>query len=230
MKVNQKSESITSNWQYLVLRGEMREELGKGVTVDANRKFADFREVECMSSVASHCRQAGLEWLFLTTLKIHANSAASKSNELPALPEQDDIPYGALMRVDHMNDGKAYRKWLRRTCNDIAVALLLKQCYLTQDFSKSRPLIVVGLNSVTAVLKKRRTSRVDVNSKGKPCLERMMTVLVEGELRLDLPTSLDWDDLCSESSVNTSTEKLDNHIQLAGIPARTEAIRDVCCG
>jgi len=40
--------------------------------------------------------------------------------------------------------------------------------------------VIGDKDGVKNVLKQWRTSRVDVNSKNKPCLERVMTILMEG--------------------------------------------------
>jgi hypothetical protein len=207
-------------WQYLVLRGEMREELSANEQVDSRRKFSSFLEVDDMSLVAAHCREVGLESLFLTSMKVYANSDNVETANAENL-------YGALVHVDHMNNGKAYRKWLRRTCNELDVALLLKQCYPHEDFSK-RPLIVVGLvgsrAGVSSVLKKWRVSRVDDDSRRKPCLERMMSVLVEGELDAKLSSSMDWDNLNSDSQLNTTKKKLIDVLTSTGIQSWVEAV------
>jgi hypothetical protein len=79
-------------------------------------------------------------------------------------------------------------------------------------FSK-KPIIVIAIvgdtNQVGQFLKRWRTSRVDVDSKGKPCLERMMTVLTEG-LLIDLSdlASIDWDTVQAEEHVNVPSERL----------------------
>jgi Protein of unknown function (DUF1115) len=214
-------------WQYLVLRGEMREELSVDDDFDSRRKFATFLEVDDMSLLAAQCRDVGLESLFLTSMKVYnANNESPGTNDEERPADQEDL-YGALVYVDHMNNGKAYRKWLRQTCNDFDVALLLKQCYPNQDFSK-RPLIVVGLvgasSGVSSVLKKWRTSQVDIDSRGKPCLERMMTVLAEGALDGTRPSDVDGDDLSSESQLNTTKEKLVEIIRSTGIHSWVEAV------
>lgn len=234
-------------WQYLVRRGEAREEHSfYGSTaaavdgdswLDSKRKFRSFLEVSDMSVVASHCRRVGLESLFMKSMKIYDNSTTTttKPKSLNPLSDSNDADvdeslYGALIRVNHMNDGKAYRKWLRKTCNNMDVALLVKQCYPNHDFSK-RPLIAVGLlgsnAGVSTVLKRWRTSRgVDVDSRGKPCFERMLTVLVEGALHdptARLSVNVDWDDLASESQLNTTKEKLIDVIRLTEITPWIEA-------
>jgi len=96
----------------------------------------------------------------------------------------DDKLYGVLVHVDHMNDRKAYEKWLQKACNSTGCSYILKRCY-KNDNPMLRPIIFVCLlgdeRIVRQVMKRWRTSRVDDDSKGNPCLERMMHVLAEGD-------------------------------------------------
>ncbi|CAB9517252.1 RWD domain-containing protein 2B [Seminavis robusta] len=197
-------------WKYLVVRGEQQE---KGNNLDALRKFDQFWEVSDMSMVADHCRQVGLESLFRTSMKVYDNNNKSNGEAGDHGEEEEEQPYGALVWVDHMNNGKSYRKWLRKTSTDTGAMMLVKQCYPNHDFSK-RPTILVALvgerTAVQDFMKRWRTSRVDVDSKGKPCLERKMTVLHEGIL-VDSTGSVgnvDWDTASSEDHINVSQEQL----------------------
>lgn len=246
-------------WQYLVLRGEMRERItcmvppsqqqqqlqkqqrgggGGGVSSSAAssmmRKFPTFLEVDSMSVVAEHCRRVGLEELFRTSMKVQANSHHSQQQLLACSDGSEEEStssfYGALVHVDHMNDAKQYRKWLRRTCADLNVWLLIRQCFdgggggggdsvMTPAAGRPR-IIVVGLvgrdeASVTAVLKKWRGAKVDVDRRGLPCLERQMTVLVQGPLdAFDGSLWEETDTAAAERSdnnnshINTTKEKL----------------------
>jgi hypothetical protein len=194
------------NWKYLVLRGEMQE---KVKDIESKRLFPTFLEVDDMSVVANHCREVGLESLFRTSMKSY-NDASSNGND----DEQDcdTQVYGSLVHVDHMNDAKSYRKWLRKTCQEADVSLLIKQCYPNLDFTK-RPKICVGLlgdrESVSNVLKRWRTSRVDVDSRGKPCLERMMKVIVEGNLDNSPSEGIDWDATNADERVTAGSTEVD---------------------
>jgi len=76
-----------------------------------------------MSKVASHCRQVGLESLFMTSMKLYDHESGNNDED----ENVGDNLYSALICVDHMNDGKGYRKWLRKTCIESDVLLLLKQ-------------------------------------------------------------------------------------------------------
>jgi Protein of unknown function (DUF1115) len=222
------------NWQFLVLRGEMSEPvLPAGSTSDLNaqRKFGPFCEVSDMSIVASHCRSVGLESLFLTSMKVYDSSNATLGSDASSAAEDNAPLYGALVHVDHMNDGKSYRKWLRKACSDLDVTLLLQQCYRNDDFTSKRPLILVGIigstSAVSSMLKKWRTSLVDMDSRGQPCQERMTTVLTEGII--DDPTlirssCMTWDNLSSESQLNTTMEKLLGVVQSTGVQSWEEAL------
>jgi len=171
-----------------------------------------------MSHLSEICRQAGLEDLFLTSMKIYNRQGGSNdnnhgdgngnSNSNNCKEQHESSPssspssprYGTLILVDHMNDPKGYTKWIRKACQSsgcrcailrhcehstAAAAVALKSA--GRSVTRRRPIIFVALfaneaSSVKQVLKRWRTSRVDVDSKGNPCLERKMDVLVEGEL------------------------------------------------
>lgn len=224
-------------WQYLVVRGEIIEDISllNNVSslkdfIDTKRLFPKLVEIDDMSIVANHCRQVGLESLFLTSMKVYSNT--DDENLDTEASSTSSSSYGTLIHVDHMNDGKSYRKWLRNTCNEHNVTLLLKQCNPNQDYTnnsnkKSSIIIIVGLigtiDSVSIVLKKWRTNKVDVDSKGKLCYERMMKILIEGNINWNnhhYNTNQDdaittnnnltnnVDDLNSEGKLNTTKEKL----------------------
>jgi len=191
------------NWQYLVVRREERDDLvvpamNEEKSLQDHRFFKSFLEVEDMSTVGQHCREVGLEAFFATSMKRYGNGAVDSS--AGATTTETCTPYGALVHVDHMNDVKGYRKWLQKTATETGCQLRLKQTYPSDDYSK-RPriiVIIVGDSStdVSNFLKRWRTSKVDVDSRGKACLERMMTVLVEDDLThgfsLDDVMDLSW--------------------------------------
>lgn len=170
-----------------------------------------------MAIVSNHCRQVGLEALFRTSMKIY------DTNPDPSvLPYNDNnagyqnSTYSALVHVDHMNDGKSYRKWLRRTCYEHGVSIFIQQFYPHDDYSK-RPTILVGMigGDVLGVLKHWRTRKVDVDARGKPCFERQMQVLVEGPLSRECTDAVDWEALANDDKeLNTCTEKL-THLLLS---------------
>lgn len=184
-------------WQHLSVRAAEQQEIPQGGDIDSFRQLpAKFQELgeDDLSLLAKYCRAAGLEHMFLMCMKINDDRNANSDAEQPPniqFTVGDGIrpchTYGTLIHVDHMNDGKGYRKWLRKACESLGCRLLIKQCYISQ--SSTRPMIYVGIfgdsDSVKQVMKRWRTSRVDVDSKNKPCLERMMTVLVEGNLDVE---------------------------------------------
>eukprot|EP00980_Cylindrotheca_fusiformis_P007716 scaffold1637_cov108-Cylindrotheca_fusiformis.AAC.5 len=216
------------NWQYLVVRGEQQETIQTGssttdqhqqvVLADAHRKFQEFLEVDDMSIVAQHCREVGLEALFRTSMKVYDNN-----NDTISTSTTREY-YGAMVHVDHMNNAKAYRKWIRKTSQETNCYVLIKQSLLSttsknkscddvddnDDNNKERPkIIIVGIlgetkGQVSGFLKRWRTSKVDVDSRGKPCYERQMTVVVEGIIHNDPSSSIvdGWDD--NMSSLDTA--------------------------
>lgn len=214
------------NWKYLVVRGEMQERVADSQELETKRCFSTFIEVDDMSVVADHCRRVGLESLFRTSMKLYDDNADEAGDD----SELDNPVYGALIHVDHMNDAKSYRKWLRKTCHhELDVSLFIKQWYPDHDFSK-RPNIFVGLvgdrESVAGVLKRWRTSRVDVDARGKPCLERMMTVLLEGCLDR-APSSVDWDSANADERVNATKEHVLTLVESIGGSTWAETMKDV---
>ena len=215
-------DSIRSwSWQYLVVRGEMQETVAN---LESARRFTSFQEVSDMSTVANHCREVGLEALFRTSMKVY-----STENSEDSTVEEEVQLYGVLIHVDHMNNGKAYRKLLRKLALDLGVSILLRQCFPNQDYTK-RPTILVGLlgrqEDCSGFLKQWRTRKVDVDSRGKPCLERQMTVLWQGQMESTVGSSECWSDEEDDQNINTTREKL---VELAG-QVGGEAWAEVCSG
>ena len=193
-------------WQYLVVRGEQQEQLTPSIAsgntstnddvalLESHRKFRTFEEVDDMSIVAQHCREVGLEALFQTSMKVYSQGDGESITEVSNLGAEEVSPwYGALVHVDHMNNGRAYRKWLRKASRETCCYLLIRQydahnsdCNGTQ-ITKNSTIITVGIvaeerTNVAHFLKRWRTSKVDVDSSGKPCLERKLSILVEGAI------------------------------------------------
>jgi hypothetical protein len=191
-------------WQHLELRGREVEALdaaiGNASTVAASTTLDDLRRFpttmtelgeDQMSLLAELCAEAGLEDLFRTSMKIYNTEEGgddTAGETSMAVKANETVPrYGTLVLVDHMNDSKGYTKWLHKACKSVGCSCLIKHCFPGDNRNtkrKSKPLILVGLigdeeSSIQQVLKRWRTSRVDVDSRGNPCLERMMTVLVE---------------------------------------------------
>jgi hypothetical protein len=231
------------NWQYLVVRGEQQEAISNSVSsssseddddnLDAHRKFHEFLEVDDMSPVAQHCRKVGLEALFRTSMKLYDNSTTTTHDDSSPTTTTTSEYYGAMVHVDHMNNPKAYRKWIRKTSQETDCYVLIKQSYKNQDCNNERPKIIVGILSetrgqVSGFLKRWRTSRVDVDSCGKPCYERQMAVAVEGTLPLGDPsTVIDWDGAMSEDSVTVPEEHLAELLQTVGGEAWNEAFQRI---
>lgn len=205
-------------WQHLSIRAEEQKEIQEGDTLDSHRqlpiKFKELGE-DGMSLLASNCREAGLERLFLTCMKINDHRTVDEIEQKHDKGSSSNVEstYGVLVHVDHMNDGKRYRKWLRKSCQAQGCFLLIRQCVNTDaNEYYGRPTIYVGIfgdkEGVRQVMKLWRISRVDVDSKNKPCLERMMTVIEESDL--SIPNNLS--SLDDESGLDCSFEDFERLI------------------
>ena len=95
-----------------------------------------------MSQLASNCREFGLERLLLTCMKI--NHRTTDEEQQDDWPNNTESNYGVLVHVDHMNDGKRYRKWLQKTCQVQVCTLLIRQCHLDANTAQDRPTVYVG--------------------------------------------------------------------------------------
>lgn len=213
-------------WQHLVVRGEEQIDIPSNhdcsndlEALNGLRKFPlQFEELDenQMSYLAQICRDAGLEDLFMTSMNIYKESNSYEIDHLDSsLPhnEKENKVYGVLVHVDHMNDEKGYQKWIQKACKPVGCSFLLKWCYYNDDI-KARRIILVFLlgdiNAVKQVLKRWRASRVDIDSRGKPCLERMMTILAEGYVKDNNIASCD-------SQINeTSVEELQRLLNSLG--------------
>ena len=229
-------------WQHCVVRGEQQihvkdqDELEK--TRVLSSKMQDLGDD--MSVIAKQCKEAGLEELFLTSMKIYRDSEKkenasdgiySKPGNVSATTRTNaDMDrsfswrYGALCHVDHMNNAKQYRKWLNKAASGAGCTVLIKVC----DANAKRPIIIVIVvgeeEDVKIFMKRWRTSRVDVDSAGRPCLERMMTVLIEGKLDqehiagfddIDISAHLEGSNI-SEENLNVSESCLSQILRAIG--------------
>ena len=216
-------------WKYLVVRGEQQEKTpGNCQSIDQLRKFTSFVEESDMSVVANHCRQVGLESLFRTSMKQYDNSATGDNQNI----DESQNLYGVLVHVDHMNDGKNYRKWLRKTSSATDVFLLIKQCFPNHDYSKRCTILVAVVgeqDNISDFMKRWRTSRVDVDSKGKACLERQMSVVIEGPIEENVRMhSIGWDDKANaEDSLNMDWEQLGALVESVGGKIWVEALETI---
>ena len=179
------AEIRSMRWQYLVVRGEEIVPIDDGASLNDLRCFpVKMKELaeDQMSDLADMCREVGLEALFKTSMKIYGKEEVeSIRNKHDAKSERN--VYGTMIHVDHMNNRKGYEKWIRKACKSLGCSEFIVRCY-KDDSTSSRPYIIVSIfgdeSCVKQVMKRWRTSRVDVDSKGVPCLERMMTVMLEG--------------------------------------------------
>ena len=174
-------------------------------------QFVELEENQ-MSHLAKICDDVGLKELFMTSMKIYAendkqqqdhstsnddtegNNVTGSSRITNISSFNNDSVYGVLLHIDHMNDEKGYCKWIQKSCKSVNCNFLIKKCHPNnydsdknnKNNNKKKPIIIVCLwgdiDSVKQVLKRWRTSRVDVDSRGNPCLERMMSVITEGML------------------------------------------------
>jgi hypothetical protein len=84
-------------WKYLVVRGEMVERGAPGTDLDALRKLPrGFQELgqDGMSELARRCREAGLEQLFLTSMKIYGGAKKGDGGDGDSDDEQDGATGG----------------------------------------------------------------------------------------------------------------------------------------
>jgi hypothetical protein len=88
--------------------------------------------------------------------------------------------------------------------------LLVKEYHTNGEIV--RRFIFVGLigekKGVSSFLKRWRTSRVDTDSKGKPCQELMMTVLTEGVLGGSISSRIDWEHMNAEGDLVQSQDSI----------------------
>jgi len=210
-------------WQQLQVRGEEQKVIPSDDDMDSHRclsmRFEELGEND-MSLFASYCREAGLEHLFLTCMKIGSDNLQPTIDRVDGANDgkvegggrnDDALNYGVLAHVDHMNDGKRYRNWLRKTCRERGCTLLIRQFSSNTSISL-RPTIYVGVFgtqcNVKQVMKQWRISHVDVDSKNRPCLERMMSVVEESSnLRFIPPTNTSLDD---EKDINCTLAELEH--------------------
>lgn len=220
----------TMRWQHIVVRGEEQVPINSIDELEQARVLPKkmYEVGDKMSDIAELCKEAGLEELFLTSMKIYSKKESVDTETLND-SNQSSI-YGALCHVDHMNDGKGYRKWLRKTSSASGCTLLIKTCNgdTKKTSNTKKPFIIVAIlgdeHDVKRVLKRWRTSRVDVDGSGKPCLERMMTVLTEGELpQHQNHGKVEMDSLDDENELLVSKQCLCDILQAIGGSAWSSA-------
>lgn len=178
-------------WQHIEIRGEE-------TLCGEERKFLNppLQELDQnqMSYLAQYCQDIGLHDLFKTSMKIYAEDTKNDTADTTNATHDNGIMFSTLVRVDHMNDPKRYEKWLMKTCKANGCIYSIQK-YLsgnsTAPATKARGdnkqslLILVVLmahdpKAIKQVLTQwRTTTGVDVDSKGHPCKERMMSVLAD---------------------------------------------------
>jgi len=218
-----------SKWQYITVRHEESQAVQSAQELNEKRCFANkFCELgkNDMSILAQHCRDAGLEYLFKSCLKIPDKSPNIVSNSDGTDEHVMEHRYGILVHVDHMNDRKRYCKWLRRSAAESNCTILIAETHRDNTKEQAeeqipnlsthgKPIIVVAIFGeavlVKQVMKRWRTSRVDIDSKCKPCLERQMRVLYEGCLNTELKghDSMNLQEYVNEQGRPAAMEKTD---------------------
>ena len=187
------------NWQRLQVRGEEQKNIPEGEDLKSHRQLPlQFEEIgeDGMSLLAGKCRESGLERLYLQCMKINDHRTLD-SDEVDV---EEESSYATLVHVDHMNDSNRYCKWLKKTCDTQGCTLLIRQCRNnTNNSSNKQPTIYVIIigerDCVKSVMKQWRTSNVDVDAKNRQCLERMMTVVEEGEIKTQIKQTYDVNEM-----------------------------------
>ena len=83
--------------------------------------------------------------------------------------------FGLLLHLDHMRNSKQYLKTLKSWAKELG---LFCKIWLRTENYRGIPLLVIGReNDLNEFEKRLRSRNVDVDSKGKPCKEKMMKVL-----------------------------------------------------
>ncbi|GAB4819828.1 hypothetical protein N2152v2_006874 [Parachlorella kessleri] len=111
-------------------------------------------------------------------LDARASSAAGDSADMltqrDSGPSRGDDVRLVVLKLDHMQDRRGYCRAVRRWCGELA---------LTGRLILAGSLVCVVLegapDDVRECLARWRTRCVDVDSKGRPCKERLMTVVYE---------------------------------------------------
>jgi len=118
-----------------------------------------------------------------------------------AFPSEVDI-FLTLIELDHMRDRVKYCRHLEEWTQDLQIGLwVIHKSYLKR---KTHWLMLVGQEEQLQVFKKRlRTQTVDVDSKGRPCKEKMSTDLMIRSLS-KCNTELNWrEGYCIQQEVDS---------------------------
>jgi len=94
----------------------------------------------------------------------------------------DQVRHVALLRLDHMRRQKPYERLICEWTQSLGISgFLLISPHLILIFLSAR-----DASAVPRYLQLHRTETVDVDSKGRPCREKMLTVLLEQQQRQQL--------------------------------------------
>lgn len=183
-------------WQYLNVRGEQQADFDSLETLEGARVFTrPLTELDQheMSTLATLCQDRGLASLFKSCMKIYESennpSVPTGIAKIHCAESTTTTLYGALIVVHHMNNVGHYSKWLKKTTKSFGCHLLIKclkhsSTHVTEKQS-TRNVTVILLGSeegVKQVIKLWRVSRVDLDAYHRPCLERMMSILIQGPI------------------------------------------------
>lgn len=95
--------------------------------------------------------------------------------------ETSDVEELYVARLDHMRNEQKYLKLLRSWAKEFSIA-----GKVVKTGSRNITVVLLGKNRAIAEYARRwRTQNVDIDSRGRPCKEKMMTVLyhqsIQGE-------------------------------------------------
>ncbi len=134
-----------------------------------------------------------------------AGSAVAPATE-PRAPQLED----ACIRIDHMRQQRAYTKHLHKWSSQLGLTV---RVFYRDDERMARDIIVAlrgASDSISAFLLRLRTEYVDVDSRGKRCLERKSTVLCRRPSSLDIRWGEPWaaEPYTSEASLELLLESI----------------------
>jgi hypothetical protein len=125
----------------------------------------------------------------------------------------DHAKWAVLVHIDHMRDRKAYHATLKSIAKQLTVSCKIML------YSRIIAFLVVGIPDATKqFLVRLRSQNVDIDRKGRPCKERMATVLHSRKVPDDWYTSPSRvpDGSLAEHHYN-SKEELMSELQQAGV-------------
>ena len=111
------------------------------------------------------------------------SSSSSFSSSSTATTTTSVLTHTCLVKVDHMRNENYYLGQLRKWSKELDVSCKV----VNAGLHKIIALLKGGREEVQEFLKRWKTRPVDVDRQGRPCKERMMTVLSKQDL-IQLPT------------------------------------------